>query len=383
MEEIISRLQIEPFLYHPIFMYGLCALAIIYVIYLSSINANGRNVLAQGSSIYPATALTAVVIIFIGFRPVSVFFGDMTMYAHYYNNILGEVYEIDADVNTHSEWLWEYAMQAFKFLGMTDVMFFAFCALIYVGCMYWACYRIMPRHLLPAMLFCLCAFSFWGYAVNGIRNGVGSSIALVALTYMLGGKREKIIAAILFFLTLGIHRSLLLPAACAVASAFFIKKPKTAIYIWIASIAFSLLFGNAIADIFAALGFDDRMNDYLRAGVDDEAMEEFSDTGFRWDFLLYSAIPIWFMWYVSIKRRLRSKTYEFLACTYIFANAFWILVIRSSFSNRFAYLSWFIYPLVIAYPLLEMKIWKRQHLKLALALLAYEAFTFVMFLLGK
>ena len=125
------------------------------------------------------------------------------------------------------------------------------------------------------------------------------------------------------------------------------------------------------------------MNDYLRAGVDDEAMEEFSDTGFRWDFLLYSAMPIWLMWYVSVKRRLRSKTYEFLACTYIFANAFWVTVIRSSFSNRFAYLSWFIYPLVIAYPLLEMKIWQRQHLKLALALLAYEAFTFVMFLLGK
>ena len=381
MEELFSNIQLPPYLYHPIFMVGMFALTLIYFIYLQT--KNGNDFLAKRMSMIPAGILTILAIIFIGTRPVSVFFGDMIMYAHTYNNVIGEVYDITANVDAHTEWLWQYDMEAFKYMGLPDVAFFAFCALIYMGCMFWACHRIMPRHMLPAMLFCFCAFSFWGYAVNGIRNGVGSSIALVALTYMIGGKHEKIIAAVLFFLTLGIHRSLMLPAACAVASAFVIKKPKTAIYIWLASIVMSLLFGNGIAELFASLGFDDRMNDYLVAGLDDEAMDEFSDTGFRWDFLLYSAMPIWLTWYVSVKRRLRNKTFDFLACTYLYANAFWVIVIRSSFSNRFAYLSWFIYPLVIAYPLLEMKIWKRQHLKLALILAAYELFTFAMFLMGK
>ena len=35
---------------------------------------------------------------------------------------------------------------------------------------------------------------------------------------------------------------------------------------------------------------------------------------------------------------------------YLTANAFWILVIRSSFSNRFAYLSWFLMAIIIFYP---------------------------------
>ena len=381
MEDIFSAVQLPPYLYNPIFSFGMFALTLIYFIYLQT--KNGNDFLAKRMSVIPAGILTILAILFIGTRPVSVFFGDMTMYAHTYNNVIGEVYDLTADVDAHTEWLWQYGMEAFKYMGLPDVAFCAFCALIYIGCMFWACHRIMPRHMLPAMLFCFCAFSFWGYAVNGIRNGVGSSIALVALTYIQGNKRDKIISAILFFLSFGIHRSLLLPAVCAVAAVFFVNKPQTAIYIWLASIVMSLLFGNGIAELFASLGFDDRMNDYLVAGLDDEAMDEFSDTGFRWDFLLYSAMPIWLTWYVSVKRRLRNKTFDFLACTYLYANAFWVIVIRSSFSNRFAYLSWFIYPLVIAYPLLEMKIWKRQHLKLALILAAYELFTFAMFLMGK
>ena len=36
---------------------------------------------------------------------------------------------------------------------------------------------------------------------------------------------------------------------------------------------------------------------------------------------------------------------------YILANTFWILVIRANFSDRFAYLSWFIYSAVLIYPL--------------------------------
>ena len=55
------------------------------------------------------------------------------------------------------------------------------------------------------------------------------------------------------------------------------------------------------------------------------------------------------------------------------------MVIRSSFSNRFAYLSWFIYPVVMAYPLLRMNIWKDQDRKTALILFFYSGFTFFMF----
>ena len=54
------------------------------------------------------------------------------------------------------------------------------------------------------------------------------------------------------------------------------------------------------------------------------------------------------------------------------------MVIRSSYSNRFAYLSWFIYPIVIAYPLINLPVWEDQDRKTGLILLAYVSFTVFM-----
>ena len=89
-------------------------------------------------------------------------------------------------------------------------------------------------------------------------------------------------------------------------------------------------------------------------------------------------MPIIMAWFVTMKRNFQDKTYHIIATTYILANAFWVMVIRSEQSNRFAYLSWFLYPLVIAYPLLRMNIWEDQDRKTAMILLAYSGFTFFM-----
>ena len=117
------------------------------------------------------------------------------------------------------------------------------------------------------------------------------------------------------------------------------------------------------------------------ANIDEQGyvMEsENEKAGFRLDFILYSIMPIIMVWYVTIKRNFKDLTYHIIATTYILANAFWIMVIRSEQSNRFAYLSWFLYPLVIAYPLLRMNIWEDQDRKTGLILLAYSGFTFFM-----
>ena len=110
----------------------------------------------------------------------------------------------------------------------------------------------------------------------------------------------------------------------------------------------------------------------------------YTKTGFRWDFLLYSFMPILLGWYVIFKKKVINSTYQLLLGTYIFANAFWIMVIRAEFSNRFAYLSWFLYPIVLAYPLLKFKLWpKTQGQKTAMIMFAHLAFTLIMvFIVG-
>ena len=77
------------------------------------------------------------------------------------------------------------------------------------------------------------------------------------------------------------------------------------------------------------------------------------------------------------------RVFNTIAIVYLLSNAFWIMVIRASFSNRFAYLSWFIYPLVLAYGVIRLHIWKDQDRKAAIILLGHAGFTILMYVLGK
>ena len=128
-----------------------------------------------------------------------------------------------------------------------------------------------------------------------------------------------------------------------------------------------------------ALGFDDRMTVYSQGQYEESTASSFSSTGFRWDFLLYSSGPVAMIWYVTRYRRFTDLGYTMFANTYLLCNAFWIIVIRAAFSNRFAYLSWFLYPVVVFYPLLRMNLWKDQDRKTAIILFLYSAFLFYMY----
>jgi len=184
----------------------------------------------------------------------------------------------------------------------------------------------------------------------------------------------------LMLVAFGIHRSTSLPSIAAVTAAFVIKEPKYAIRFWIASIFISLVAGNAIGNIFAGLGFDDRMEGYFNMQNNANEMSRFESTGFRFDFLLYSAMPVLMAWYVTVKRNFKDRTFNIIANTYILANAFWVMVIRASYSNRFAYLSWFIYPVVMSYPLLKDKnLVDYQQAKLQLMVLLNYSFTLFMY----
>ena len=160
-------------------------------------------------------------------------------------------------------------------------------------------------------------------------------------------------------------------------------------------------------NFFMNMGFDDRMSSY--GSSMEQNASQFSQTGFRWDFLAYSAMPVCLTWYVTTKaekeRVLYGDTVEetetgitgagriadahsmrvfnILATTYILANSFWVMVIRASFSNRFAYLSWFLYPVVIAYAVIRLHIWFDQDKKASLILLLHAGFTIIMYMLGK
>ena len=154
---------------------------------------------------------------------------------------------------------------------------------------------------------------------------------------------------------------------------------------WLGAILVSLMFGDTIANLISLVNYDERLTTVALKGEDvEELWGEVLENRFRWDFLLYSAMPVILGWYILFIRKVYNNTYLILLGTYMFANTFWIMVIRDLFSNRYAYLSWFLYPIVLAYPLFNLPVFERNHSqKVAWILLAHFGFTTVMWMLGK
>lgn len=303
-------------------------------------------------------------IFFIGFRPIHNIFGDTVIYARMYH--LPTAFEND--------WLFGWFQRlCSQFFDVT--VFFFFITVVYIMTMWISCKKLMNKSSDVLIVFCVGAFSFYNAAVNGIRSGLACNIFLLALIFLNDEKKSKVPFWVLSIIAIGIHKSTFLPVGCAVF-AFYYRKLNFMFYFWFTSIVISLIAGNSIGSYLGSLGFDDRMAMYTNQDIKDEYKDLFSSTGFRWDFLLYSFMPILLGWYTIYKRHFIDNTYYILLATYIYANAFWVMVIYSMNSNRFAYLSWFLYPIVLGYPLLKYRVFKNGHnTKTAAILLVHFVFT--------
>ncbi len=340
-------------------------------------SGNQKLLRSEGSAMQGvALLLTIVMILYLGLRPDGGIFVDSTSYRDTYIFLLQENdYE---PISLHTEWLWHNMTVLFKTIGLNHHEYFLAVEVVYLGGMFIASLLLLRYNLWMAMLFFFTAFSSYSYGVNGIRNGMACSIELVAVALIAIDKKYWPATLVLAFLAMGVHRSMMLPTAAVFVSVFAVKDPKVAIRFWLLAIAISLIGGPYVSQFFAVMGFDDRMNEYASNAQEEDAISGIS-TGFRWDFLFYSIWPIVMTWYLTMYRKFTDKTFNAIANTYILCNAFWIMVIRATFSNRFAYLSWFLYPLVIAYPLFRMNIWKDQDRKTAVIFFLYSGFIFFMF----
>lgn len=316
-------------------------------------------------------------VLFYGFRPITPYFGDTRVYADSYEQI--REFGVNGNMGDESigkDWIF----QTFKFFcaQTMDVHFFFFIImLLYIVPMYVGCKKLDFFHVSTMMLFCIGGFIFYGSAVNGIRNGMACSLVILALAGICRGK--LLMPVILSFIAIGCHKSVILPVAC-MFFVRYVRNPKLMFGAWLGAILISLTIGGFISSVLSTIGYDQRLADNL--GKDSLEIEGVIPR-FRWDFLLYSSMPILLGWYAIFKRKVYNNTYLILLGTYIYANAFWVLAIRAVFSNRIANLSWFLYPIVLAYPLLNFPIFKRSHSqKTAWILLAHFGFTFLYYFLN-
>lgn len=356
----------NPFLYQKVFTGAMAVLAV--VMGSSRIASPDNSHQKAGSTFILPLLLCLVLTLWMGLRPVSSAFGDTVNYAFEYTTMDARHVSMDWS----GEWIWQWMMNGSKTLGLSINAFFTIVAAGYVLSAFWAIYRFMPSDPMLGVVFLLNSLMFFPFGVNGLRNGLACHLVLLGTSFLLD---DKWIPGILIsFVAFGIHRSTMLPIAAIFVGIFVIRDLRYVLAFWVASIFISLVAGGPVTEFFAGLGFDDRMTQY--ASYSD--FSEFSKTGFRWDFLLYSAFPVAMAWYVCLYKKIQDNWYNVICTAYCLCNAFWIMVIRSAFSNRFAYLSWFLYPIVIAYPLVNLPLRNDQDHFTGWILLAYSAFSIFM-----
>lgn len=306
-------------------------------------------------------------LVFLGFRPVSgKYFGDMNTYSFYF-----EKYARGEPISGTKDLFFHVFMKALS--GIVSMnMFFAIIFFIYMFPMLQVSVKLFKKYWYYSFLMFLISFSFYSYGTNGIRNGAATSLFLLGLSF----KDNKKIMILCFLFSVGFHKTMFLPII-AYTITYFYNNPKAFLGGWLACIPLSLLMGSVWVMLFSSLGFaDERLAGYLSTEADSET---FSSTGFRWDFLFHSAFAVVAGWYFVIKKGFKDNFYNQLLNTYLICNGFWILVINANYSNRFAYLSWFMMALVIIYPLLKERFFKNQHFIIGVIVFIYFMFLYAMY----
>ena len=266
-------------------------------------------------------------------------------------------------------------------LGLSPELFFVVSASVYCVPMYFISKKFAGKYSSYIfLLFFSCSFGWYSFGVNGIRNGWAFSTMIWALLAYYN--RNLFATLTLLILAWCIHGSAMIPIGGMIV-AYKYSNPNKALLVWISCVIISLVVGRSIQEYLATFDFiADDGGSYLTGSMEAN-VATFSHTGFRWDFLLFSLAPIlWALYCINnnLKKGHRDIYYNFLVCSYIYANSLWVLAIRASYSNRLAQTSWWMIPLIIAYPLYKMDIFSNRCQTAVITLACYYSFTFFMYL---
>lgn len=325
---------------------------------------SSREIAKPNNNTLTFTILLAILLIYrIGCQPFIWGAGsDREIYALGFLNTNTESSIIDT--SSHDWVLSSINRLLYPFFSLDE--YFVIIAFIYIGLYTFTIIRLSRNNSYWLLIAVAVSFSFTSYGYNTMRAGLALAFLLLGFSYV---HKFKIM---LLFIILGVctHFSTIIPASAFIISRFW---PKTKLYyiLWFLSIPLSFIAGNLFNVLFSEMSSDHRVS-YLVTTVSGYKI------GFRFDFILYSLFPMAIGAYYIFKKKFNDKFYTTIYNTYILANIFWILVIRANYSDRFAYLSWFLMPFILVYPLLNKNVpVKQPNQWLALILLVECTFRFI------
>lgn len=271
----------------------------------------------------------------IAFRPIGDFgFPDTKMYTYWFNQS-----KINNTIATKDIGFGIFTFILSKLVSLK--LFFVICTAFSFGLLFWLSRKIAGNYWFLFFLGTMVSLYFWNQHVFTIRQGLASVIFLTALF-----QRKVAFTFILFLISISFHKSFLLPFFCYLIIYFF-KKTRIFISIWLISIPVSYYLGNEIVNFFS-----DSFSSDVAFYFPPESLENSNNT-FRWDVVFYSLIFI----IIPFLYKFKDKIYIDVVNLYILVNSIIIILLwpASIYIHRFAYLSWFLAPVILYYPLLKHK----------------------------
>lgn len=298
--------------------------------------------------------LILVPILFIGLRdPYGSwrYLGDTYFYTNAFNGIRESSYEIKSDKLFYS--------LMYLFSKITNVkVFYILCSICYVLLPFYLFKNIEKKHVFILLALHVCSFSYWNFGANGLRNGLGVALFLYALIY---SEVKTITFYGLALISAQLHASMYIPLLGFIVSHIFVRT-KVYLSFWLFTIPITFIYGKRIQsfidNFISQIGLSDsRLETY--SNLNGAIAEVYQTTSFRLDFLIYSALPVLLGYLLIFKYKYFNQFYTRVFNSYLLLNGVWILLMYRPFTNRIAYLSWFLIP-VLFYPLLEIKFFKKQ-----------------------
>lgn len=222
-------------------------------------------------------------------------------------------------------------------------VFFIICVLLSFGTLYWVSIQVNRRYWFLFFLGTMVSLYFWNHQVFTLRQGIASVVFLAGLF-----RKKLFFRFFLFLIAISFHKSFLLPVLCFIVVSFF-NKTNFYLLLWFISVPISYFFGNEIGKFCFAIFPEDIRYYYVM-----QPSDQINFMGFRWGVVFYSLVFIIFPYYYKCN----DSNYKKIFNLYLLTNIFTIFIIWSAggFIHRFAYLSWFLTPLLVYYPLLTRKL---------------------------
>lgn len=253
--------------------------------------------------------------------------------------------------------LWDSINFLFTRVTNESTYLFVFVAFGYIMLPIFGVQKYLKENVVYFLLLFLISPNFFLYGANGIRNGLAASLFLFSFRYF-RNYRQLIIIVI----SILVHASMIVPSIFLLLSKY-IKNIKAIYFIW-----FIML-------VFSAIGFDflrmipigvDRLGTYIEGTSE---LETNKILNIPVNFLVYSISPIIISWYYIVIKRTYDELFYSISLTYLLSSCVYIAAFHANFAVRFAYLSEFLMPFVIIYPLFKFKTIKFVEIYISLFLL--------------